>query len=58
MSRHREPIDNIRSRLRSDGVIPDVIIIIVERSLNDFRRLLNEIQKLWRLENTGTFILS
>ena len=49
---------SLLASLRADGIIPGVVIIIVERTLDNLRRLFYEAQKFWSDKDIGSLLLS
>lgn len=50
-------MEDVRASLSSGGVIPDMVVIIIQRSLHDLRRLFHEVQELWRGKYARSFLL-
>ena len=44
--------------LSANGVIPGVVVIIIERTLDNLRRLFYEVQEFWSDKDIGSLLLS
>jgi hypothetical protein len=48
---------HLPSVLATDSIVPNVIILVVQRPLHDLRRLFNEVQEFWSRDNIRLLLL-
>ena len=50
-------VKDARASLCTDGIIPDVVVVVIQSPLDDLGRVFYEVEEFWRRENTDLLFL-
>ena len=50
-------VKDARASFCTDGIIPDVVVVVIQGPLDDLGRVFYEVEELWRREDTNLLFL-